>query len=173
MKFFYKEGLPQKIKMYTGGDRKISSHKADLRIPNVFFFQCHLQRHPDCKTLRQWKGGPVKIDPLALVQAIERYLVMRGYGRVRPTSGRSVSKSSVCYYLKEWISNAPLSQAHCDSRNKKNCNAFPRKNNLWLVFPTEKNRFILELLSLPTLISFTLDKLLWSLWLLEWEGPNF
>ena len=47
--------------------------------------QCHLQRHPDCKGLRQWKGGPVKIDPLALVQAIERYLVMRGYGRVRPT----------------------------------------------------------------------------------------
>jgi E3 ubiquitin-protein ligase TRIP12 len=26
----------------------------------------------------------VKIDPLALTQAIERYLVMRGYGRVRP-----------------------------------------------------------------------------------------
>jgi hypothetical protein len=31
--------------------------------------------------LKQWKGGPVKIDPLALVQAIERYLIMRGYGR--------------------------------------------------------------------------------------------
>ena len=28
----------------------------------------------------------MKIDPLALVQAIERYLVMRGYGRVRPVS---------------------------------------------------------------------------------------
>ena len=27
----------------------------------------------------------MKIDPLALVQAIERYLVMRGYGRIRPT----------------------------------------------------------------------------------------
>ena len=26
----------------------------------------------------------MKIDPLALVQAIERYLVMRGYGRIRP-----------------------------------------------------------------------------------------
>lgn len=25
----------------------------------------------------------MKIDPLALVQAIERYLVVRGYGRVR------------------------------------------------------------------------------------------
>ena len=52
----------------------------------MFRFQCHLQRHPDCKNLRQWKGGPVKIDPLALVQAIERYLVMRGYGRVRQVS---------------------------------------------------------------------------------------
>ena len=33
--------------------------------------------------MRQWRGGPVKIDPLALVQAIERYLVVRGYGRIR------------------------------------------------------------------------------------------
>ncbi|CAG9814274.1 unnamed protein product [Phaedon cochleariae] len=31
----------------------------------------------------KWKGGTVKIDPLALVQAIERYLVVRGYGRLR------------------------------------------------------------------------------------------
>lgn len=47
------------------------------------FFQCNLQRHPDCQNLKQWKGGTVKIDPLALVQAIERYLVVRGYGRLR------------------------------------------------------------------------------------------
>lgn len=42
-----------------------------------------MQRHPDCTNLKQWKGGSVKIDPLALVQAIERYLVVRGYGRIR------------------------------------------------------------------------------------------
>jgi E3 ubiquitin-protein ligase TRIP12 len=36
--------------------------------------------------LRQWKGGTVKIDPLALVQAIERYLVVRGYGGIRTDS---------------------------------------------------------------------------------------
>jgi hypothetical protein len=36
--------------------------------------------------LRQWKGGAVKIDPLALVQAIERYLVVRGYGGIRTDS---------------------------------------------------------------------------------------
>lgn len=45
--------------------------------------QCNLQRHPDCNNLKQWKGGTVKIDPLALVQAIERYLIFRGYGRIR------------------------------------------------------------------------------------------
>ena len=39
------------------------------------------QRHPDCTSLKSWKGGLVKIDPLALVQAIERYLVSRGYGK--------------------------------------------------------------------------------------------
>lgn len=48
--------------------------------------KCNLQRHPDCTNLRQWKGGAVKIDPLALVQAIERYLVVRGYGGIRTDS---------------------------------------------------------------------------------------
>lgn len=45
--------------------------------------QCNLQRHPECNTLRAWKGGPVKIDSLALVQTIERYLIAKGFGRVR------------------------------------------------------------------------------------------
>lgn len=42
-----------------------------------------LQRHPDCNNLKQWKSGTVKIDPLALVQAIERYLVVRGFAHIR------------------------------------------------------------------------------------------
>lgn len=50
------------------------------------FLQCNLQRHPECNNLRQWKGGTVKIDPLALVQAIERYLVIRGYGGIKVDS---------------------------------------------------------------------------------------
>jgi len=50
---------------------------------HVVCVQCNLQRHASCTNLKQWHGGPVKIDPLALVQAIERYLVMRGYGHIR------------------------------------------------------------------------------------------
>nr|XP_026689713.1 E3 ubiquitin-protein ligase TRIP12 [Ciona intestinalis] len=42
--------------------------------------KCQLQRHPDCSMSKQWHGGPVRVDPLALVQAIERYLIARGYG---------------------------------------------------------------------------------------------
>ena len=37
-------------------------------ILGLFIRQCLLQRHPDCEGLRQWNRGPVKIDPLALVQ---------------------------------------------------------------------------------------------------------
>ncbi|XP_075236613.1 E3 ubiquitin-protein ligase ctrip isoform X2 [Lycorma delicatula] len=54
-----------------------------LKFFNTHQLKCHLQRHPDCTSLKQWKGGTVKIDPLALVQAIERYLVVRGYARHR------------------------------------------------------------------------------------------
>ncbi|XP_063224587.1 E3 ubiquitin-protein ligase TRIP12 isoform X2 [Bacillus rossius redtenbacheri] len=54
-----------------------------LRFFNTHQLKCNLQRHPECSNLKQWKGGTVKIDPLALVQAIERYLVVRGYGRLK------------------------------------------------------------------------------------------
>ncbi|XP_021937421.1 E3 ubiquitin-protein ligase TRIP12 isoform X3 [Zootermopsis nevadensis] len=54
-----------------------------LKFFNTHQLKCNLQRHPDCTNLKQWKGGTVKIDPLALVQAIERYLVVRGYGRLK------------------------------------------------------------------------------------------
>ncbi|KAJ8973590.1 hypothetical protein NQ317_010027 [Molorchus minor] len=54
-----------------------------LKFFNTHQLKCNLQRHPECTNLKQWKGGTVKIDPLALVQAIERYLVVRGYGRLR------------------------------------------------------------------------------------------
>ncbi|XP_066911692.1 E3 ubiquitin-protein ligase TRIP12-like isoform X2 [Clytia hemisphaerica] len=62
-----------------GGSRGSSA----LRFFNTHQIKCNLQRHPDCSNVKQWCGGAVKIDPLALVQAIERYLVVRGYGRVR------------------------------------------------------------------------------------------
>lgn len=54
-----------------------------IKFFNTHQLKCNLQRHPDCTRLKQWRGGPVKVDPLALVQAIERYLVIRGYGRLR------------------------------------------------------------------------------------------
>ena len=39
-----------------------------LRFFNTHQLKCNLQRHPACNNVKQWKGGPVKIDPLALVQ---------------------------------------------------------------------------------------------------------
>jgi len=63
----------------VNGSRGMSA----LRFFNTHQIKCNLQRHQDCHSLRQWKGGTVKIDPLALVQAVERYLVIRGFGKAR------------------------------------------------------------------------------------------
>ncbi|KAF6033616.1 TRIP12 [Bugula neritina] len=41
--------------------------------------KCQLQRHPECKTFRAYSGGPVKVDPLAPVHAIENFLIRHGY----------------------------------------------------------------------------------------------
>jgi hypothetical protein len=32
------------------------------------YFQCSLERHPMAVSTSQWKGGPLRIDPLATVQ---------------------------------------------------------------------------------------------------------
>lgn len=75
------EQFPVKVHDFFG-----RSNTSALKFFNTHQLKCNLQRHPECTNLRQWKGGTVKIDPLALVQAIERYLVVRGYGGIRVDS---------------------------------------------------------------------------------------
>ncbi|XP_038123939.1 E3 ubiquitin-protein ligase TRIP12 isoform X7 [Cyprinodon tularosa] len=77
------EQFPVKVHDFPSGNGNGSRGSQALKFFNTHQLKCQLQRHPDCTNVKQWKGGPVKIDPLALVQAIERYLVVRGYGRIR------------------------------------------------------------------------------------------
>ncbi|GJQ67325.1 hypothetical protein Trydic_g8224 [Trypoxylus dichotomus] len=77
------EQFPVKVHDLPAGSSAGRGGTSALKFFNTHQLKCNLQRHPDCTNLKQWKGGTVKIDPLALVQAIERYLVVRGYGRVR------------------------------------------------------------------------------------------
>ncbi|XP_029111262.1 E3 ubiquitin-protein ligase TRIP12 isoform X2 [Scleropages formosus] len=77
------EQFPVKVHDFPSGNGTGSRGSQALKFFNTHQLKCQLQRHPDCTNVKQWKGGPVKIDPLALVQAIERYLVVRGYGRIR------------------------------------------------------------------------------------------
>ncbi|XP_013166656.1 PREDICTED: E3 ubiquitin-protein ligase TRIP12 isoform X1 [Papilio xuthus] len=65
-----------------------------LRFFNTHQLMCDLKRHPNCTNLKQWKGGVVRIDPLALVQAIERYLAQRGYASTRPRDGTAAAAHS-------------------------------------------------------------------------------
>ncbi|XP_033112984.1 E3 ubiquitin-protein ligase TRIP12-like isoform X2 [Anneissia japonica] len=77
------EQFAVKVHDLPGAGSSGSRGSQAMKFFNTHQLKCQLSRHPECTTLRQWRGGPVKIDPLALVQAIERYLVVRGYGRVR------------------------------------------------------------------------------------------
>ncbi|XP_073822012.1 E3 ubiquitin-protein ligase ctrip isoform X5 [Musca autumnalis] len=77
------EQFPVKVHDFPAGPGGGRSNTSALKFFNTHQLKCNLQRHPDCNNLRQWKGGTVKIDPLAMVQAIERYLVVRGYGGIR------------------------------------------------------------------------------------------
>lgn len=79
------EQFPVKVHDFPAGNGGRSNQSA-LKFFNTHQLKCNLQRHPDCTNLRQWRGGTVKIDPLAMVQAIERYLVARGYGGIRVDS---------------------------------------------------------------------------------------
>ncbi|XP_070173831.1 E3 ubiquitin-protein ligase TRIP12-like isoform X3 [Littorina saxatilis] len=77
------EQFQVKVHDLPGGGSASGRGPNALKFFSTHQLKCQLQRHPSCTSLKQWKGGPVKIDPLALVQAIERYLVMRGYGHTK------------------------------------------------------------------------------------------
>lgn len=77
------EQFPVRVHDLVGSGTGSIRGASALKFFNTHQLKCNLQRHPECTNLRQWRGGPVKIDPLALVQAIERYLVIRGYGKIR------------------------------------------------------------------------------------------
>lgn len=77
------EQFPVKVHDLPAGSGAGRGGTSALKFFNTHQLKCNLQRHPDCNNLKQWKGGTVKVDPLALVQTIERYLMVRGYGRIR------------------------------------------------------------------------------------------
>lgn len=59
----------------------VSSGKNAIKFFSTHQLKCALVRHTSVASggeLRQWKGGHVKVDPLALVSTIEKYLLMRG-----------------------------------------------------------------------------------------------
>ncbi|XP_014232904.2 E3 ubiquitin-protein ligase TRIP12 isoform X2 [Trichogramma pretiosum] len=77
------EQFPVKVHDLPAGSGVGRGGTSALKFFNTHQLKCNLQRHPSCNNLKQWKGGTVKVDPLALVQTIERYLMVRGYGRIR------------------------------------------------------------------------------------------
>lgn len=60
-------------------------HQSALRIMSSHQLKCSLVRHPLCKTLKQWNSGPVKVDPLAMVSSLEKYLLLRGVAMDDPS----------------------------------------------------------------------------------------
>lgn len=71
-----------------------ASSKNAIKFFNTHQLKCLLRRHPACGSssgqpsgttvLVQWKGGPVKVDPLASVSTIEKYLVCMIYIQILP-----------------------------------------------------------------------------------------
>lgn len=88
------EQFPVRVHDFFGlGNGNIRGVSA-LKFFNTHQLKCNLQRHPQCNNLRRWRGGPVKIDPLAVVQAIEKYLTVRGYAKMRDSADNSDDNNS-------------------------------------------------------------------------------
>uniref|UniRef100_A0A1B0DRJ3 E3 ubiquitin-protein ligase n=1 Tax=Phlebotomus papatasi TaxID=29031 RepID=A0A1B0DRJ3_PHLPP len=76
---------PSNSNLIAAGNREKA--RQWIREQAISFVQRYAEQEASGKVrVHEWKGGTVKIDPLALVQAIERYLVVRGYGGIRVDS---------------------------------------------------------------------------------------
>jgi len=85
------EQLPVKLHdLVPGGARGGAS--SVIKFLNNHQLKCQLVRgEGGVRGVKEWHGGPVKVDPLALVQAIEKYLTARGYTSLRDSEGDSSS----------------------------------------------------------------------------------
>ncbi|XP_076002430.1 E3 ubiquitin-protein ligase TRIP12-like [Genypterus blacodes] len=73
------EQFPVKVHNLPSGNGNGSRGSQLLK----WFNKRQLQRQLDCTNLKQWQGGPVKIEPLASVQAVERCFFAKGYDKIR------------------------------------------------------------------------------------------
>lgn len=72
----------------------VSSGKNAIKFFSTHQLKCALVRHTSVASggeLRQWKGGHVKVDPLALVSTIEKYLLMRGIYKPSTTAATAAN----------------------------------------------------------------------------------
>jgi hypothetical protein len=72
----------------------VSSGKNAIKFFSTHQLKCALVRHTSVASggeLRQWKGGHVKVDPLALVSTIEKYLLMRGIYKPSTTAATAAT----------------------------------------------------------------------------------
>jgi hypothetical protein len=108
--------------------------KSAIKFFNTHQIKCSLERHPSAETpaksspqttqstqLRQWKGGHVKVDPLAVVGTIEKYLLMRGIHKpaaAAPPSLISASFPTSSHHL-AWLKakSAPTAVAKPKSKS--------------------------------------------------------
>nr|XP_023018407.1 E3 ubiquitin-protein ligase TRIP12 [Leptinotarsa decemlineata] len=104
------EQFPVKVHDFPASSGSGRGGTSALKFFNTHQLKCNLQRHPECTNLKQWKGGTVKIDPLALVQAIERYLVVRGYGRLRDNNSADSDDGDSDTDIEESLAGVVISQ---------------------------------------------------------------
>ena len=99
------ERYPLKL---TDGSGSSSSRLQEL---NQHQIKCNLQRDPSCPKTKNWTSGPVKvsltfpfankdntffkIEPLAQVSAIERYLVLKGFGQPATENNGSGAEDNI------------------------------------------------------------------------------
>ena len=115
------EQFPIKMHDMTSGSSGVKSAGSTLRFFKTHHLKCSLQRHPDCSSLKSWKGGLVKIDPLALVSAIEKYLLSRGYGQVSHHYCHIFQFFFVIPYrdIRDTTCHTITGQTKCDNVNKQ------------------------------------------------------
>jgi len=111
---------------------------AAIKFFNTHQFKCLLRRHPSCSNttsptklgsksakpasthhVSQWKGGPVKVDPLAAVSTIEKYLICRGLHRPSVAPSSSTGGSSTSGFLSSSLPSSSLATAATKSSKTK------------------------------------------------------
>lgn len=77
------EQFPLRVHDYANSSSNSRGGSHAIKFLSTHHVKVSLSRHSSCSNIKKYKGPLIKLDPFTPVQSVERFLLARGYGKIK------------------------------------------------------------------------------------------